>query len=149
MDRKWSFTGQDKRCWLNERWNLNAGKQQEGEAQIWKEDTANWTKGHLTERVCIQSKERMRKQKVEKPYGQKVRTDWKKCDSNEWWRKVFIKDEPISNVGKLIDDGSIQLKNWRKQIRKERNYQSRRFNSFNEFDSIERKSHPDLKYEAL
>jgi len=36
MDRKWSFTGHEKRCWLNERWNLNAGKQQEREKQFWK-----------------------------------------------------------------------------------------------------------------
>lgn len=39
-------------------------------------------------------------------------------------QKVFIKDEPISNVWKLLDGGDVQLKDWRKQIRKKRNYQS-------------------------
>jgi len=35
---------------------------------------------------------------------------------------VFVKEEPISNAGKLVDGGNIQLKDWRKRIRKERNY---------------------------
>jgi len=46
--------------------------------------------------------------------------------------KVFIKDEPISNAWKLLDGGNIQLKNWRKQIRKKRNCQSRRLYNFKE-----------------
>jgi len=86
----------------------------------------------INRRIFIQSKERMGKLKIEKPGGRKVRTDWKKSNSNEWCWNVFVKDEPISNVWKLVSSGSIQLKNWRKQIRKERNYQSRRFNSFKE-----------------
>ena len=86
--------------------------------------------GPINRRIFIQSKERMGKQKVEKPGGRKVRTDWKKSNSNEWSKNVFVKDEPISNVGKLVSSRNIQLKNWGKQIRKERNYQSRRFNSF-------------------
>jgi hypothetical protein len=45
---------------------------------------------------------------------------------NEGQRKAFVKDKPISNVWKLLDGRSIQLKDWRKQIRKKRNYQSRR-----------------------
>lgn len=88
--------------------------------------------GAINRRIFIQSKERMGKQKVEKPGERKVRTDRKKSNSNEWSEIVFAKDEPISNVWKLVSSGSIQLKNWRKQIRKERNYQSRRFNSFKE-----------------
>jgi len=86
--------------------------------------------GLINNRIFIQSKESMSKQKVEKPGGRKVRTDWKKSDLNEWSQNVFIKDEPISNVWKLNSSRSIQFKNWGKQIRKERNYQSRRFNSF-------------------
>lgn len=132
MDRKWSFTGHDKRCWLNERWNLNAGKQQEEETQVWKEDTTNWTKGHLTERIFIRSKERIGIQKVEPAWWTKGGNGLKEMWFRQMLKESIYKDEPISNVRKLVDGGDIWLKDWRKQIRKERNYPSRRCNNLQE-----------------
>jgi hypothetical protein len=87
--------------------------------------------------------------KVEKPIGRRVRTDWKKCDSNEWWRKVFIKDEPISNVWKLLDGRNIQLKDWRKQIRIKRNCQSRRLYNFKEAVFDRKKEYSRREVEIL
>jgi len=103
----------------------------------------------IKRRIFIQSKERMGKRKTEKPRRRKVRTDWKRSNLNEWCWNVFVKDEPVSNVWKLVSSGSIQLKNWRKQIRKERNYQSRRFNSFKKARFDRKKETSGLKVWGL
>jgi len=83
-------------------------------------------KGELILQLLIQSKERMRKRKLNNQLDER----WERIKCEACWtkdkRKVFVKDKPISNVWKLLDGRNIQLKNWRKQIGKERNYRSRR-----------------------
>jgi len=47
-------------------------------------------------------------------------------------KKVFIKGWTNHDVWKLIDAGDIRLKSWRKQFRKERNYQRYKFKQLDE-----------------
>jgi len=66
-----------------------------------------------------------------------------------WWKKVFAKDEPISNEWKLLDGRNIQLKDWRKQIRKKRNCQSRRLYTLKKLYLIARKNTAGVKLRSL
>jgi hypothetical protein len=50
---------------------------------------------------------------------------------------------------KLLGGRNIQLKNWRKQIRKERNYHLKRLYNFKEACLIARKNAADIKLRSL
>jgi len=130
--------------------NLDMWKQHSGETRTRKDETANCTKGNNQSwNLFVFSKEGWVTKRQKKPVGRKARTDWMRSNLNDGVVMYSLRMNQSVMLRKLLGGRNIQLKNWRKQIRKERNYHLKRLYNFKEACLIARKNEADIKLRSL